>query len=57
MQAEEATALLKAAAAIDDADATQDADMTLLAAELGWLPLALSHAGAYIQQLNVTVSA
>ena len=50
-------ALLKAAAAIPGSDATQDADIALLATDLGRLPLALSHAGAYIQQLRITVRA
>ena len=57
MEAAEAVELLKAAAAIPGSDATQDADIALLVSDLGRLPLALSHAGAYIQQLVITVKA
>ena len=55
MEAAEAVELLKTVAEIDGADPTQDADIAALVAELGRLPLALSHAGAYIRQRRTTV--
>ena len=57
MEAAEAAALLKAVAEIDRADRTQDADIDALIAELGRLPLALSHAAACIKLRRVTVKA
>jgi hypothetical protein len=55
MEAAEAVELLRAVAGIDGSDHTQDADITTLVAELGRLPLALSHAAAYIRQRRVTI--
>ena len=55
MEAAEGIALLTAVAEIDGADRAQDADIALLVTDLGRLPLALSHAGAYIQQMVITV--
>ena len=56
MDAKEAMALLKAAAAIQPSNSSQDSDISLLVSELGRLPLALSQAGACIAQLLLTVS-
>ena len=55
MEAKEAVELLKAVGEIDCADRAQDADIAALINELGRLPLALSHAGAYIRQRRTTV--
>jgi hypothetical protein len=55
MEAEEAVQLLKTVAHIKGSDQTQDADIAALVAELGRLPLALSHAAAYIRQRRTTV--
>ena len=57
MEAAEAAALLTAAAAIDGSDQSQGADIDALVAELGRLPLALSHAAACIKQRRITVKA
>ena len=55
MEAAEALALLKAAAGIQSSDWSQVWDIALTVSELGRLPLALSHAGAYIRQRRTTV--
>ena len=56
MEAAEAEELLRTVAEIDGTDRAQDADIAMLVSELGRLPLALSHAGAYIRQRRTTVS-
>ena len=55
MQTTEAVELLTVVAGINSADRTQDADIATLVDELGRLPLALSHAAAYIRQRRTTV--
>ena len=54
METAEAVELLRAVAEMDGADRTQDADIATLVNELGRLPLALSHAGAYTRQRRKT---
>ena len=54
MDEAEAMQLLKAGAGIAAADRSQDADISRLANELGFLPLALSYAAAYVKQGRVS---
>ena len=54
MDEAEALQLLKEGAGIAAADRRQDADIIALANELGYLPLALSHAAAYVKRRRVS---
>ena len=57
MTQKEAVALLKAGTGALPGNQSQDKAIAQLVMELGGLPLALSHAAAYITQLHITVEA